>query len=126
MKCHFQLTLRISADDLMILTAYLEHAYDRTSTGAKAIPRPLARRLRELSAAHPANTALQHLVTAACPDFEIRAITDDAVTIATIGGGASLPRTLALLGSIVPSCLANDIVYAPLERARASASPALH
>lgn len=126
MKSHFLLTLSVSRSDLMILTTYLEHSYDRASTGSKTIPRPLAKRLRELSTAHPGNPALEYMVTAATPDFEIREMTDDTVTIATIDGGASLPRTLAVLGNLAPSCLENEIIYVPMDADRASTGPALH
>ncbi|EJL20410.1 hypothetical protein [Novosphingobium sp. AP12] len=42
MKRHFQLLLKASPDDLVIITAFLEHAYDRAHAGPDRITRPLA------------------------------------------------------------------------------------
>ncbi|WP_159983406.1 MULTISPECIES: hypothetical protein [unclassified Novosphingobium] len=120
MKRHFQLLLEVSADDLMILTAFLEHAYDRAHADPDRIPRPLAQRLREVAAADPTDAAFQYLAMVAQPEWEIADVAGDTLTIASVPGGASLADTVELLGRLAPSCLAAAFVYQPIEAPQAS------
>jgi hypothetical protein len=126
MKRHFQLLLKVSADDLMILTAFLEHAYDRAHTDPDRIPRPLAQRLHELAAADPTDTAFEYLVMVAHPDWEIADVAGETLTIASGPGGASLANTVELIGRLAPSCLASAFVYLPIELTQGSEGVALH
>lgn len=120
MKRHFQLLLKVLGDDLMILTTFLEHAYDRSHTDPSRMPRPLAQRLREIAAVDPTDTAFQYLVMIARPDWEIADVAGDTLTIASVPGGASLADTVELLGRLAPSCLAAAFVYQPIEAPQAS------
>jgi hypothetical protein len=115
MKRHFQLPLKVSADDLMILTAFLEHAYDRAHFNPDRMPRPLAQRLREVAAEDPTDAPFRYLVTVAHPEWEIADVAGDTLTIASSPGGASLADTIELLGRLAPSCLSCTFVYLPVE-----------
>jgi hypothetical protein len=126
MKRHFQLLLKVSADDLMILTTFLEHGYDRAHADPDRMPRPLAQRLRELSAIDPTDRAFQYQVLVALPEWEIADVVGDTLTIASGPGGASLADTIELLGRLAPSCLTSRLVYVPIEAPQASEGGALH
>jgi hypothetical protein len=126
MKHHFQLLLKVSADDLMILTTFLEHAYDRVTAEPDRMPRPLAQRLRDIAALDPTDAAFQHLVLARQPDWEIADVAGETLTIASGPGGASLADTLELIGRLAPSCLASAFVYLPIEQPQDAEGIALH
>ncbi|WP_103727293.1 hypothetical protein [Novosphingobium sp. HII-3] len=126
MKRHFKLTLKLSPDDLLILTTYLEHAYDRALIGRCVMPGPLSRRLRELAAADPTDMGFHHLIMLMSPGWEISDVEGDAVTIVTGPAGASLAQTIELLGRLVPSCLETEIHYEPVGAAQDPEGNALH
>jgi len=113
-------------DDLMILTTFLEHSYDRAHADPDRMPRPPAQRLRELSAVDPTDRAFQYQVLVALPEWEIADVVGDTLTIASGPGGASLADTIELLGRLVPSCLASRLVYVPVEAPQDSEGVALH
>ncbi|MFC0205029.1 hypothetical protein [Novosphingobium soli] len=113
MTQHFTLTLELSAEDLLVLTAFLEHAQDRATGIPARMPRPLRDRLHALAAAYPADPQLEYLALAAAPSVTIADVGEADVTLATGPTGASLPRIIGLLIQLVPSCLAATMLYKP-------------
>ncbi|MGE4404381.1 hypothetical protein [Pseudomonas sp.] len=124
MKHHFRLTLSLSANDLLILTAFVEHKYDLATLVDPVLPHPLGQRLREIANGDPTDTAFEHLVMRDTLDWDIAEVGADTVTVATRPRGASLPQVLEVLGRIAPSCLDGRIVFEPAEPAQDSAAGA--
>lgn len=122
MKRHFRLTLSLSADDLLILTTYVEHSYDRALVGDPLLPHPLGRRLREIAHEDPTDTAFEHLVMRETLQWDIVTVGAETVTIATGPSGASLHQVLEVLGRIAPSCLEARILYDPVDPPQGTAA----
>ncbi len=126
MKRRSQLLLKVPPGDLMILTTFLEHAYDRVTAEPDRMPRPLAQRLRDIAALDPTDAAFQHLVLATQPDWEIADVASDALTIVSGPSGASLADTIEVIDRLAPSCLASAFVYLPIEQPQDAEGVALH
>lgn len=126
MTQHFRLTLSLSADDLLIVTAYIEHAFDKAIPRQVPIPRPLIKRLREIAEADPTDAAFEHLIKGGTMDWDIENIGVDTVCIRSRPDGASLAKTVDVLGRLAPSCLTASILYEPVSVSQDPQGFALH